>query len=334
MAESSVNEMAAAVKRADHILVVTHIAPDGDALGSLTAFGLVLQQLDKRMSLVCDDGLPGRFSYLPLANQVDGAPDPAVQYDLLVALDAGDTERMGQAYACLPDPKPTIINIDHHITNTRFGQVNIIDPRASSTTEILFHLLPQLGVKLTYDMAVCLLTGLLTDTLGLRTASVTAETLRVASALVETGADLYAILTRALIVKPLSTLYLWQKGLDNFRLSDGLIWTTLSREERAAIGHTSAGTDGLGNMLADVYPAAMSAVLQEMDDGRIIVGFRCRPPYNVSDLARELGGGGHHLASGCTLDGPLKEAEARVVAHCRAAIDQQRTALNKNSKSG
>jgi bifunctional oligoribonuclease and PAP phosphatase NrnA len=327
----SANDIAAVIERAGHILVVTHIAPDGDALGSLTAFGLLLQQLGKQSTLVVDDGLPDRFDFLPLADQVRTTPDPAVVYDLLVTLDSGDTERLGKAYTSLPDPRPFIINIDHHITNTRYGQINVIDPQASSTTEILCHLLPQLGVGLTYDIAVCLLTGLLTDTLGLRTASVTAETLRVASALVETGADLFTILTQALIVKPLSTLYLWQKGLNNVQLSDGLIWTSLSREERAAIGHTSSGTDGLGNMLADIHPVAMSAVLQEMEDGRIIVGFRCRPPYNVADLAAKLGGGGHHLASGCTLDGPLEEAEARVVASCQAAIRQQRAILKRSA---
>jgi len=265
------------LNQADQILVITHIFPDGDALGSLSATGQALQQLNKSFSLVVDNGTPSRFAYLPLAEKIWVAPDADSEYDLIIALDAGDVERLGHAYTTLNQPLPPIINIDHHITNTEFGQVNLVLPEANATVEILYHLFPKLNVTLTPDIAVSLLTGLLTDTLGLRTAGVGAETLKVASALVDAGADLFSIFTRALILKPLSTLLIWQKGLNNMKVASGVIWTTISKSERQEAGQHSTGSSGLGNMMADVDQVAMSAVLTESDDGYVIVSFRCRP---------------------------------------------------------
>ncbi|MCI0399573.1 MAG: DHH family phosphoesterase [Chloroflexi bacterium] len=327
MADPIVEAIRATLAPASQILVITHIAPDGDALGSLTATGLALQQLDKKATLVCDDGLPDRFTYLPLAGQVRTAPEWSASYDLLIALDAGDADRLGSAYQLLPEPRPPLINIDHHVTNTRYGQVNLVDLEANATAEILFNLFPHLGVTLTPELAVCLLTGLVTDTLSFRTAGVTARTLQVAGALVEAGADLFTVTTEAINLKPLSTLLLWQKGLNNMKLEDGVLWTAIGNAEREAAGHTNSNAAGLGNMMADVTEAAMSAVLLEMANGTVSVGFRCRPPFSVSELATKLGGGGHHLAAGCTLPGPLATAAALVVARSKETIRQQKARL-------
>jgi len=315
--------------QAERILVITHLVPDGDALGSLTATGQALQQLNKSFSLVVDDGLPSRFSYLPLAQHVLVAPDADANYDLIIAVDAGDLERLGQAYTNLNQAIPHIINIDHHITNTQYGQVNLVLPEANATVEILYHLFPELNVTITPDIAVSLLTGLLTDTLGLRTAGVGADTLKIASALVEAGADLFTIFTKALTRKPLSTLLIWQKGLNNMKLDGDVIWTTISKAERHETGQNSTGSSGLGNMMADIDQVAMSAVLTETDDGYVTVSFRCRPPYSVSSLAEDFGGGGHHLAAGCTLPGSLDEIESLIVARSIDSINEQRASQAK-----
>ena len=320
---STINAADRLLNEASRILVVTHIAPDGDAIGSLTAVGVALRQMGKAFTLVCDDGLPKRFKYLPLAGGVRDIPERPAEYDLLFAVDCGDLERMGKAYSDLPEPLPPIINVDHHPTNTEFGEVNFVVPNANSATEILFDLLPQFGAEITPDLATCLLTGLLTDTLGFRTSNVTSKTLRVASDLVDTGIDLFAIMTKAMDLKELSTLKVWQKGLANMKLEDGVIWTSINNKERLETGHNGTSSFGLGNMMANVYQAKMSAVIMEMADGRVSVGFRCRPPYSVSELAADLGGGGHHQAAGCLLDGPFDEAVELVVAKSKAAMQEQ-----------
>ena len=316
-----------ALAQANHILVITHINPDGDAFGSLTAMGLALQQMGKQVRLVCDDRVPERFRYLALANQVQSAPTVDAHYDLIVAVDCGDELRLGRAYADLPKPRPDVINVDHHITNTEFGAINLIDPQAASTTEILYGLFAELGLTLTADMALSLLTGLVTDTLGFRTVGVTARTLEIAGALIKAGADLSLVTMQALSLKPLSTLLLWRVGLNNMKLEDGLIWTRISCQEQEAVGYISSGTAGLVNLLADVEDAAMSAVLVETSDGTVRVGFRCRPPYSVAELALNLGGGGHPLAAGCTLEGPLARAEELVVQLSKEEIRQQEAYL-------
>jgi bifunctional oligoribonuclease and PAP phosphatase NrnA len=313
---------------AEELLVITHIGPDGDAIGSLTAAGVALQQLGKHFTLVCDDGAPARFDYLPLFARIQKHVDPAVKYDLILALDCGDMSRMGNAYALLPAPPP-IINIDHHVTNTRFGDVNLVDNECTSTAEILYHLLPELGARLTTELATCLLTGVVTDTLGFRIPGVDAGTLRTAGTLMEAGADLGFITQNALLIKPLTTLRLWQAGLNHMRLEEeGVLWTAISDKERAAIGYTGTSSGGLVNMMANIDEVAMSAVLIE-ESNKVYVGFRCRPPFNVSDLALNLGGGGHPLASGATLEGSLSKAVPLVVSLARETIRQQRALLRE-----
>ncbi len=310
------------VGAADQVLAITHLRPDGDALGSLTAMGVALRQLGKQVTLACDDGLPERFAYLPLSYDVQRVPDPTRDYDLVIALDCGDAGRMGKAYTALAEPPP-IINIDHHVTNTRFGRINLVDVAATSTAEILYELLPRLGASLNSDLATCLLTGLVTDTLCFRTVGVTSRTLHAAGSLVDAGANLNEITMQTLSVQPLNTLLLYRHGLANMRLEEGLLWTTLSQEACTEAGYLGNSSGGLVNLLGDVAEAAMGAVLMEQDDGRVVVGFRCRPPYDVSELALNLGGGGHALAAGCILDGPLEAAESLVVDLGKDTIRRQ-----------
>ena len=324
---TAVNSVAHSLDSAEKVLVTTHIAPDGDAISSLTATGVALRQLGRSFTLVCNDDLPERFNFLPLSNLIRKVPVGSVNYDLIIALDAGSIDRLGKTLRELPEPLPLIINIDHHPTNTNYGHINIVVPEASATAEILFHLLPQVGIRLNSDIATCLLTGIVTDTLSFSTAAVTAGTLSASSSLVEAGADIFSVTSKALRLKPLSHLLMWQSGLKNLKMEDGLIWTTVSNEERQITGHAGSDSLGLSNMLADVYEATMSAVLLEMGNDRVSVSFRCRPPYNVSTLAEDLGGGGHHLAAGCTLEGSLQQVESLVIARAKESIRQQRAII-------
>ena len=310
------------LRPAQNILIITHIAPDGDAIGSLTGMGLILRQMGKNVTLACDDPVPDHLRFLP---DVDAVRQPQIEgaFDLIVAVDCGDEERMGQSLTLLGNPRPPILNIDHHITNTCFGVTNLVDGTTTSTAEILFNLLPVLGVSLTPDIARSLLTGIVTDTLGFRIAGVTAQTISAASVLMEAGADLTMITMQALNLKPLSTLRMYQKGLANMQLRDGLLWTCVSYAEQQEVGYDQASSAGLVSMLGNTSEAAFGVVLMEMADGRVNVGFRCRPPWSVSELATSLGGGGHALASGCTISGPLAAAEQLIVSRGLAEIKRQ-----------
>lgn len=310
-----------AIEKAARVLVITHVDPDGDAIGSLTAVGQGLQQLGKRVTLVCDDGVPARFHNLPLAGEVRRAPNPDVTYDLIIAVDCADESRMGWAYDRLQEPKPTLANIDHHVTNTKFGAFNIIDSEASSTAEVLHRFLPEIGVEMTTGIAESLLTGIITDTMGFRTSNVTAATLRAAADLVDAGADIAAISLQTLYQRPYITAQMWAIGLGGMKLEDGLIWTSISRADLYSLGlERPSSSSGLVNFLLDIDTTVMAAVLTEMGDDTVRVTMRCQPPYNVAAVAAQFGGGGHALAAGCSIDGSLPDAEARLVAACHDAI--------------
>jgi bifunctional oligoribonuclease and PAP phosphatase NrnA len=311
-----------AIDDAQTVLVLTHVDPDGDAIGSLTAVGNALARMGKQVTMACDDSVPVRFRFLPLTDKVQKGISPEAVFDLAIALDCGDESRMGRTFADL-NQKPFLINIDHHVTNTSFGQINLVDGEATSTAEMLYELFVAIGVEITADIALSLLTGVVTDTLGFRIVGVTPRTMEITSALMAAGADLSLVTMLALNLKPLSTIRLWQLGLNQMKLDGGLAWTSLSYKAQQEIGFNSPSSVGLVNILANIEEAVMSAVLLEQQDGSVRVGFRCRPPYSVSEVALNLGGGGHPLAAGCTLDGPLAKAEALVVGMCKESITQQ-----------
>ncbi len=311
------------------VLVVTHVGPDGDAFGSLTAVGQMLEALGKEVCLVDEDGMVPRFDYLPMANKVRQTVPQDMDFDLLVAVDCGDAERMGEPFLTLYE-KPQIVNIDHHVTNTNFGRFNLVPPDASSACEVLYTLFKHLNYEITQPIAVSLLTGLVTDTLCFRTSNVKPSTLQIASALIEAGADLPWIVDRALNVKPYSTMKLWKIGLNNMNLEAGVAWTTVSRSEQSKMSIESGSSTGLSSMLGNIEEAACGAVITELDD-RILVSMRSRPPFHVNQVALELGGGGHTQAAGCALFMPLEEATERVVSLLKASIASQKAQLAKSA---
>jgi phosphoesterase RecJ-like protein len=317
-----------AVEKASNVLIITHIDPDGDAIGSLTAMGQFLKERDKFVTMACEDNVPQRFAFLPLASEVRRSPLPNVNYDLVMALDCGDQLRMGKVFTALPSPTPTLVNIDHHVTNTYFGDFNLIDPQASATVEILHYLFKEWEETITPGIAMSLLTGLVTDTLGFRTSNTTARSLRAAAELMDAGGDLFSITMAALILRPLATLQLWQVGLNRMQFDDGLLWTTISRQAAQAVSDNTNST-GLSNLLADVEEVAIGVVLTEMNDGSVRVSIRSREPYDVSEVAVQFGGGGHPQAAGCTLSVPLVEAETLIVQACKKLISETRAEMTR-----
>lgn len=310
------------VADANRVLVATHVQPDGDAFGSLTAVGGWLSLLHKEFDLVVDGGMVPRFDYLPLADRVEGRPDHNDPYDLMIIVDCGDEGRIGKVGQRVSQPTPPILNFDHHVTNTMFGKVNVVSAETSSTCELLFEFFSAIDIEITADIANSLLTGLLTDTRGFRTLNTKARTLEVASDLMKLGADLSTVTQKALTLKPYSMLETFREGLNQMKFEDGLIWTVISKEARKKIGGGTAGSNGLSGMLGDTETAAMGAVITEMDDGRVGCSFRCRPPYDVAAVALKLGGGGHTLAAGATVEGPLAKAEIQIVDALKAGIQK------------
>ncbi len=303
------------LKEARRVAVATHVSPDADAISSAIGLVQILRRLGKTAEAFCDDDLPARLRTLPHAEEIDRVARGS--FDLLVSLDASDPGRLGKAFAELQGVP--LLNIDHHITNTHFGTINWIDPSAVATAEMVFWLAEDLGVTLDAELASILLAGIVGDTLGLRTANVNARVMQEVTRLMEAGASLSALVDALFNRRPLAAIRLFGQALAGVRMEDGVVWTVITREMRAASGLTHANDLSLSSFLIGAEEARIAAVFTERDDGKVEVSMRARPGYDVARVALAFGGGGHPPAAGCLLPGPLEEVIPTILAALKAA---------------
>ena len=303
------DQIQSVLESAERISVVSHERPDGDAVGSLLGLVLSLQLAGKEVTPVLTDGVPNRFDFLPGASTV--AHQISADCDALIFLDCSEAERAG--FSTHEFPRPVDVNIDHHPTNTRFGQSNLVEDQRAATTEILYAWLPRWGLPLTAGVASCLLTGLVTDTIGFRTPSVSPDVLRTAADLVELGADLADIYDRSLGRNSVLSLRYWGRGLSHLTAKDGVIWSSLSLEDRSAVAYPGSDDADLINVLttADEYRVAL--VFVEQAGQKVKISWRSRPGVDVSRIATSFGGGGHQRAAGAMVEGTLDEVRDRVL---------------------
>jgi phosphoesterase RecJ-like protein len=311
------------IARANRILVVTHVGPDGDAVGSLLGLGWLLRAQGKETTLACEDPVPESCGWLPGSEQVVARGNGS--YDLVISLDCSDPRRMGQVYeGAVPDAAALLVNIDHHITNTRFGAVNWVDPASVATAQMVLSLADLAGWGLFEAAAVCLLNGLVTDTRSFRTQNVDAEALRAALVLMEAGASLHQVTWRALEQRPLASVRMWGQAIDRMQLENGILWTEVTHEMRHHWQSGPDGESGLVNFLAGVREADVVVLFAERENGTVDVAMRAAPGHDVAQLALRLGGGGHPQAAGCTLEGGLSEVRQRVLANVRQSLASER----------
>ena len=303
------------------VLVIAHVSPDGDAVGALLGLGLVLRAAGKEVALACDDPVPDTFRFLPAADGV--VQTPSGTFDLAIAVDISDKARMGAIGANLGRPPDLLI--DHHLTNPGFARINLLEVEAASTCELITRLLEPLGLPLDAPAATCLLTGILTDTIGFRTSNTTPLTLGAAQKLMTAGAPLSTLHRLVLSRRSFEAVRLWAEGLARLRLEDGVVWATLPLKSRRAAGYGGNGDADLIDILTTVRDADVAIVFSERPDGTVKVSWRSAPDINVAELARRFGGGGHAPAAGAEVDGPLAEAEKRIVAATKALIRRPAT---------
>jgi len=306
-------------------LLVCHVAPDGDALGSLTGLAYALRQLEQPSIAACPDAIPSHFQFIPNIGTV--VQDVSEPFDLVVALDCSDPGRLGSLLDLPRVQTSPLVNIDHHVTNARFGDVNLVDPSASSTAEVLLTLLDHMGVLLDGPLATCLLVGVVTDTRGFRTNNVTPLVLQTALRLMEAGASLADVTRHGLESRPLVAIRLWGAALARVRAQQGVVWTSIPLQMRRGLGYQGDGDAGLVSFLLTAQGTDVSVVFVEQGDGNIDVGMRAAPGFDVAQLALRFGGGGHALAAGFRAPGPLEVLEKRVLEALQEDVARQRASL-------
>ena len=319
---STLRRVSQLLHEAQQPLLICHVAPDGDALGSLTGLARALRSMGLSPIAACADPIPASCDYIPGVESV--VQDVNDFFDLVVAIDCSDPARLGR-FQKLPhfDQHP-LINIDHHVTNVNFGDVDLVDPRAAATAQLVLRLLDHLEVRLDETLATCLLVGFVTDTRGFRTDNVNSQVMRAAVRLMDAGASLPYVVQHGLDRRPLSVIRVWGAALSRLRFEDGIVWSSMPLEMRRRVGYQGDSDAGLASFLLSAEDARVALVLVEREDRAIDVGLRAAPGFDVARVALRFGGGGHVLAAGFETEGPLEAAEERVLEVLRRELRSQR----------
>jgi phosphoesterase RecJ-like protein len=307
---------------AERILIICHISPDGDAIGSLLGLGLALRPRKASVVMACADPVPEQYQHLPHADAIVQAPQGT--FDLVISLDCSDPQRMGSAYDAEALAGLPLLNIDHHKTNLFFGTENWVEPTAAATAQMLVSLLRALDIPFTVEVATCLLFGILTDTLGFRTPNTTPDIMQAAVELTRAGAPFSELTDRAFGHRPMGAVRVWALALQRMQLEGHILWSEITQEMRRLAGYAADGDAGLVSFLGTADEADIAVVFSELKDGRVDVSMRAIPEYDISGVALSLGGGGHPQAAGCTLPGPLSVAQSRVLPLLEEAWRAQR----------
>jgi phosphoesterase RecJ-like protein len=314
------NEAARLLSGAQRILILTHVGPDGDAIGSMLGLARALGGMEKTVTTAVDDGVPDDLMFMPGAEKVLPVLDRAA-FDLIIAVDCGDESRMGQVGQAARLSGAPLINLDHHRTNTLFGDANLVDLDTVAAAEGVLDWLDDLGIEIDPAGALCLLTGLVTDTLCFRTDNVTSETLGKAQRLMAAGAPLSEIVHRTVNRTTYAGLRLWAQVMPMVRLEDHVIWAVITQAMFAAAGYDGYDDAGLVSELVQVDEAYIAAVFREKADGSVEIGLRAVPGFDTANVAVVLGGGGHKLASGATVHNePIALLVPRVIEMLKAEV--------------
>ena len=314
------------IQDADRVVVVSHKDADGDTLGSALAMTEVIRGLGKDVVTRVPMPVPQVYGFLPgfaAINPDEGERAP----DLVVVMDASNLERLSDTLGNLP-PNTPILNIDHHVSNTRFGSLNLVVPDASSTAEVTFDLLRELGIEVSSTMATNLYAGLLTDTGGFRHENTTFRALEIAADLVRRGADAADIAERIYKSKKLSTMKLTSLVMSTigYDCDDRLVHAYVSQDLLVRSGAQMDESEGLIDMLQSVEGLLFAVLFKEMSPELTKISVRSRGVANANELAAAFGGGGHARASGAEILLPLAEAREAVLAEARRMLEHPPTA--------
>lgn len=288
------------ILESNSIVILTHESPDGDAVGSSLGLMNALKKIDKKVDVIIPE-LNKMYEILPGYDEIKHTVEEDYNYDLCIALDCADFERLNTCKDIFKNTKNTIV-IDHHITNQNFGDINYINAVASSTCQNLIVVMGYLDIPISKDIAECLYSGILTDTGGFRY-NVQIETFEFAAMLLETGIDISKIYRHLFDLTTLSRTKLLGKAIDRMELlSNGRIaYTYILKEDEEMFGALNGDHEGIVNYGRDIENVEVSVLVREVE-GKYKVSLRSNDLVNVSLIATKFGGGGHMRASGLSSD--------------------------------
>lgn len=300
------------IQDASYILVAGHVSPDGDAIGACTAMGLILKQMGKEYSILLEK-IDEKYDYI-LEHVNVTTEVPAKEWDLFIALDCADIDRLGD-FRLIHDKAKLTWNIDHHISNTNYSIYNHVDSKASSASEIVFNIYKESGVSLNAEIAQAIYTGIVYDTAAFKHSNTTPKTLSVASELIEQKFDFSAIIQRMFYAHSLLSVQLQGAAIRNIEsyYDNSLMVSSLSLEEIHQYTDEVNGTGGIVNVLKNIKDSKVALFLYEKSEGEVKVSMRSEDPYDVCEIAKKFGGGGHRKAAGATINSTIEDAKEQII---------------------
>lgn len=317
----------AAIRARRRFLVTTHARGDGDAVGSALATGLLLKALGKKSQIVHDGAITAEYRWFPGASSIGVGPRAIrAGFEALIVLDAANADRYEGLHPAIPKGVFTI-NIDHHRTNTRFGDINWVDAGAAATGELVWRLVRRAGVRVGRDLATSLYAALLTDTGRFSFSNTTPDTLRTAADLVARGARPAEVSKHIYRDRTPGDLHLLGACMERLRLSaDGRVgWLWLTRAMACRCRARPRDSQEYVEIAKSVRGVEIAILFREIDEpGTIKISVRTEPGIDAAELCGVFGGGGHARAGGATIRGRARDAERRVLAAARAALSRKR----------
>jgi len=323
---SNAHTVAEAIKKVKTVIIIHHVAPDGDCLGSALALRKMIRQLDNidRVDTVITGNIPDVYKFLPGIEHLKKPADKSLHnaYDLAITVDCASKDRLGDAAELFNNTRITI-NIDHHISNSGFANIDWIDPYVSATGEVLFDLIEALGVELTDDIATNLYTAILTDTGGFKFENTKPATLRKCARLIEAGADPVKIYKECYEQKPFEMVMLHSKAINDavFLDDNTIVYSKITRKLLQELNASDEHIDGITEELRQIKTVQLSLVFKETLKKTTKVSFRSNG-INVCEIASFFGGGGHKLAAGCLIEKNIDEAINDVILTVRNQINR------------
>jgi len=311
-----------AVREAKTICVVGHVRPDGDCIGSQLGLTLALRAEGKQVVCWNQDSVPAKYRFLD-PNKDFAKPKSGEEFDLVIATDCASYERLGTVTEFIQQRK-LLINIDHHESNTRYGDANWISPREPSTGELIYRILKTARWPITKQIADCLFTAVSTDTGSFQYATTRPGTFHVGAELVTRGANLAKICNEVYQSFPLSRARLLKHIYNKFKLThnDRIAYFWLKQADLSRTGADTNDTEGLIDHIRAIEPVVVACVFEEVEPEVTRISLRSKnKEVNVSDICAQFGGGGHPAAAGARIAGRPMSIQRRVIAAIKKAIN-------------
>jgi bifunctional oligoribonuclease and PAP phosphatase NrnA len=303
------------------VLLASHANPDGDAIGALLAMGIALERQGREVTLYNESAIPAVYRFLPSVDSIRKSLADPERFDTAVILDCGSLDRVGSAADAI-DAIPAIINIDHHTTNTRFGQYHLVDVDACATSEIVFQLIQSMGLEISLAMATAIYTGILTDTGSFRFSNTNRAAFSICEAMVAMGVSPSTVAQHVYGTYSLGRIKLLNLALDSIEISNNgsLSIMTVTREMLSDTGTQPEDADGLINYARRIQDVKVAALIHELENGngvssdrkRFHVSLRSDGSVDVSRIASGFGGGGHAGAAGFSVVSSLAELKKTI----------------------